>query len=133
MRTSAAQRQQSVTYASIGALYQRPDPLTGQHLYVLVARQRRGVLDRHDRWLGGVVRLATVGQPAEVYVLRDGRKVVVGALLEERTLDSFQAELMLEAVLREAEIEAEVERMCADPEMAVLLFREAADYVPDLD
>lgn len=121
MRTSLAQRQHSVLYASIGAVYQRPDPLTGQHMFVLVARQRRGVLDRQDRWVGGVVRLATVGQPTNVYVLKDGRRVVLGALIEERTLDSYQAELMLESVLREAEIEAEVERMMNDSAMAEYL------------
>lgn len=121
-------RPQSAVYATHGSLVSRPGP-AGNPMLILVARQPHRAVP--GAWIGGVVRLRTVAHQPNVIHLQDGRRVVVGALLSERDLDSWAAEMLVEAVVREAEIEHDVERMLADPKQATALFLAMAEYVPD--
>lgn len=120
--------QPSVLYAATGAICRRPGPVG--ELRILVARPRLTIGNPATEWVSGLVRLHALGTPNVVHLL-DGRRVVLGALMPERALDSFQADLLVEAAVREAEIEHEVEVMLADPQAAIDLFAWAADFVPD--
>lgn len=130
MRNSACTpaRQPSVLYAVTGAICRRPGPVG--ELRILVARPRMTIGNPAPQWVSGLVRLHAIGTP-NVIQLQDGRRVVLGALLPERALDSYEADLLVEAATREAEIEHEVELMLADPQAAIDLFRWAGEYVPD--
>jgi len=120
-----------VIYAAIGAMVRRPHAITGEQIQILVARERSTVGRGQEHWIGGIVRLSTVGEAAvNTIVLQDGRMVVVGALRTERELDSYRVDLVIEGVVRAAEIEADVERMLRDPE-ARELFQFAAEFYPD--
>lgn len=117
-------RQPSVLYASIGALARRPDSLTGQQMMIVVARRRHSA-----EWIGGVARMLTTDSP-HVVQLTDGRRLVVGDLRPEAQMDSYQADLMVEAVIREHDIEMEVEQIFGDPGAMAELLKRAGELYP---